>query len=559
MARHHRRLPATAQRRLGAAAHALRALGGPLWVAYHSRRTVATLDDVVRLTLQVRRCLSSRRAAYHRPYRPEEERAWPCPTASSAWTSSPWSARCATREHRSVPGDPPAAAGAWPGHRRAHGHAPAGPLRRAARRPWPTSPAAGACWPPRGGSSWPSTGCSPTSATRCCGSCATACPARSCWPAACCGREADLAALLRGAGGPGGVPVPIAGRGLRRPALHPQRGGQRPAGRAPPAVPLPLPAEAARPIYEADRHAKKVLKKKVRGVRPLERALEGRRRPGPPETRGAAVRGYCLAVRSALTDDGRPPLDAAGLRLHERLTAIRASLGAGAGRGTGGGSLPRELSPARPPAGPRPGGDRRAVAAHRGRLRLGAPGGAPPGQRRGQGRGAVRAAYARAAGGDARRRREDGGLPGAGRRPLPAGHRQLRPGAVPLLPVDGLPPTDNDLEHVFGAARHHERRTTGRKVASPALVAARRGARRGRGGHPAAPAALRRVRPPTARPAALARWRQLRGELAFRHEARRAQLRFRRAPPPTSPRWKTGCSSQVYRPRKNRPERRISR
>src|SRR3954452_10124765 len=34
--------------------------------------------------------------------------------------------------------------------------------------------------------------------------------------------------------------------------------------------------EAARPIYEADRHAKKELKKRVRGVRPIERELEGR-------------------------------------------------------------------------------------------------------------------------------------------------------------------------------------------------------------------------------------------------------------------------------------------
>jgi hypothetical protein len=28
------------------------------------------------------------------------------------------------------------------------------------------------------------------------------------------------------------------------------------------------------------------------------------------------VQGYCAAVRGALTDDGRPPLEAAGLRLH---------------------------------------------------------------------------------------------------------------------------------------------------------------------------------------------------------------------------------------------------
>jgi Transposase, Mutator family len=80
--------------------------------------------------------------------------------------------------------------------------------------------------------------------------------------------------------------------------------------------------QAALPIYEADRHAKKELKKQIRGVRPLERALEGRE-----DAQAQAVRGYCLAVRSALTDDGRPPLAAPGLRLQERLTAIDASIG----------------------------------------------------------------------------------------------------------------------------------------------------------------------------------------------------------------------------------------
>src|SRR2546428_145859 len=79
--------------------------------------------------------------------------------------------------------------------------------------------------------------------------------------------------------------------------------------------------EAAKPIYEADRHAKKVLKKHVRGVRPLERAVEGR-----TDHEAEVVRGYCSAVRSALTDDGRPPLAASGLTLHDRLTAIADSL-----------------------------------------------------------------------------------------------------------------------------------------------------------------------------------------------------------------------------------------
>jgi len=79
--------------------------------------------------------------------------------------------------------------------------------------------------------------------------------------------------------------------------------------------------EAARPIYEADRHAKKELKKKVRGVRKIERQVEGR-----ADAQAEVVRGYCSAVRSALTDDGRPPLQASGLKLHERLSAIDARL-----------------------------------------------------------------------------------------------------------------------------------------------------------------------------------------------------------------------------------------
>ncbi len=79
--------------------------------------------------------------------------------------------------------------------------------------------------------------------------------------------------------------------------------------------------EAAKLISDADRHAKKELKKHVRGVRPIERALERR-----TDEEAQAVRGYCLAVRSALTDDGQPPLDASGLKLQERLQAIDASL-----------------------------------------------------------------------------------------------------------------------------------------------------------------------------------------------------------------------------------------
>jgi hypothetical protein len=80
--------------------------------------------------------------------------------------------------------------------------------------------------------------------------------------------------------------------------------------------------EAAKQIYEADRHAKKELKKRVRGVRKLERAVSQQ----PHNDMNEVVEGYCQAVRAALTDDGRPPLDASGLTLHKRLSAIDESL-----------------------------------------------------------------------------------------------------------------------------------------------------------------------------------------------------------------------------------------
>lgn len=91
--------------------------------------------------------------------------------------------------------------------------------------------------------------------------------------------------------------------------------------------------EAALPIYEADRHAKVQLKKEVRGVRPIERKVEGR-----DDAEAEAVRGHCAAVRSALTDDGRPPLEASGLKLQSRLEKVAASLDRAAEKGGSRGS-----------------------------------------------------------------------------------------------------------------------------------------------------------------------------------------------------------------------------
>jgi hypothetical protein len=88
--------------------------------------------------------------------------------------------------------------------------------------------------------------------------------------------------------------------------------------------------EAAQPSEDADRQAKQERKKRGRGVRPLARRLAGRRAPA-----AAGVRGSCAAVRSALTDEGRPPLAASGLTLHDRLPARTARLERVAQRGAG--------------------------------------------------------------------------------------------------------------------------------------------------------------------------------------------------------------------------------
>jgi hypothetical protein len=88
--------------------------------------------------------------------------------------------------------------------------------------------------------------------------------------------------------------------------------------------------EAGRPIWEADRHARKELRKRVRGVRPIERAVEDRADP-----EAEVIRGYCAAVRGALSDGGHPPLDPGGLHLQQRVAAITASLDRATAKGGG--------------------------------------------------------------------------------------------------------------------------------------------------------------------------------------------------------------------------------
>ncbi len=133
------------------------------------------------------------------------------------------------------------------------------------------------------------------------------------------GTAEDLEPLLREVAGAVGVPVlGVVSDG--------QTSIRRAVQRALPGVPhqpcqFHFLREAALPVFEADRHAKVALKKQVRGVRPIERALGGRGDPA-----AEAARGYCAAVRSAITDDGRPPLAASGPKLKARLEAVADSL-----------------------------------------------------------------------------------------------------------------------------------------------------------------------------------------------------------------------------------------
>ncbi len=129
--------------------------------------------------------------------------------------------------------------------------------------------------------------------------------------------------------------------------------------------------DAIKPISEADRHAKTLLKKHLRGVRPIERALEEH-----PTAENDAIRDYCLAVRASLTDDGRSPLEAAGLRLYERIMQVSDSIA----RVQGKKDCPQPVPAVAPATYQRFAGHSAAVAAASARLPLPGSGQSDPGQ-----------------------------------------------------------------------------------------------------------------------------------------------------------------------------------
>jgi len=127
----------------------------------------------------------------------------------------------------------------------------------------------------------------------------------------------------------------------------------------------------------------------------------------------------------------------------------------------------------------------------------------------------------------ARMRREAGsaaGLPGA------VGHfvkvsASYEPGLFHCYEVADLPRTNNDLEQLFGSHRYHERRSSGRKVASPGLVV--------RGGVRLVSGVLTRLgeaRAEELAPAEVGEWQELRADLERRRLIRVQGRRFRRHP-----------------------------
>jgi hypothetical protein len=79
--------------------------------------------------------------------------------------------------------------------------------------------------------------------------------------------------------------------------------------------------DVAQPVCEADRHFKKELKKKVRGIRDIERQAEQ-----SPTKEAQIVADYSLAIRTVMRDDGKYPLEPPGVQLYQKLQLIAASV-----------------------------------------------------------------------------------------------------------------------------------------------------------------------------------------------------------------------------------------
>src|SRR6516162_9046017 len=106
--------------------------------------------------------------------------------------------------------------------------------------------------------------------------------------------------------------------------------------------------DLAKPVLEADSHSKVQMRKKVRGLRTIERAVLRRRKtateedlappipeaagtavdpaPAAADPAGAVVLDYCATVRGILNDDQGGPLHPPGLRMAEALNEVQESI-----------------------------------------------------------------------------------------------------------------------------------------------------------------------------------------------------------------------------------------
>ena len=289
-------------------------------VRYENRRTLVTLSGAVRVRLKIRRCEQAGCVRHHRPYRPEEEGAIALPQHEFGLDVVALVGALRYREHRSVPEIHAALRGREVeiaersvtklldryDELLATALASSGRLRGVLAGQGRAILALDGLQPDVGHEVlWVVRECISGEVLL----------ARSLLS----GTANDLAPLLNEVAEAIGVPVV----GM---VSDGQTSIRRAVARALPGVPHQLCQfhflrEAALPVFEADRHAKKELKKQVRGVRPIERAVEG-----CDEAQAEVVRGYCAAVRSAITDDGRAPLAAPGLKLKTRLEKVASSL-----------------------------------------------------------------------------------------------------------------------------------------------------------------------------------------------------------------------------------------
>jgi hypothetical protein len=320
MARRTKRPPITRTVTLAPVRRTCSACGGTLWVVYETERTVTTLDDVCRLTLTVFRCHTPACSRYHQPYRPEAEGAWSLPHHEFGLDVIAYIGMLRYRQHRSVSeihqmlrDQHVAIAPRTVSHLLAR-YEELLALRLAdhARLNERLTEQGHVILALDG--LQPHTHQDVLWVLRDCLS-GEVLLARSLDRA----REVDLAALLREV--KQALPVPILAV-----VSDAQRSIRLAVQTILPDIPHQLCQyhylkEAAKPITAADRHAKTELKKYVRGVRAIEETVALR-----TDTTAATIRGYCLAVHSALSDDGKPPVQLPGLAMHDRLSAIQDSL-----------------------------------------------------------------------------------------------------------------------------------------------------------------------------------------------------------------------------------------